>query len=349
MADLADAISEEADEGGTWQRRARTAERNLRHTSQALEEAQQQLDVLLALDAYESAPPKWVAAKNRGKHEGTPVVLLSDTHFDEHVDPVEVDGANAYSREIAEQRLHRTFTSSVKVLRDHFAGLTYPGAVIMLGGDMLSGNIHEELRETNEATVLDSVQHWLDHLTAFVGNTADEFGRVHVYGVVGNHGRLTRKPRAKLRARDNLDWLLYRLLARDFRTDDRVTFTIPDSSDCRVDVCGTRFLLTHGDQFRGGTGIAGMLSPLMLGRHRKGQREASLGEPFEWLVMGHWHQYATVQGIIVNGALKGFDEYAYQSNFRPEPPCQALWVTTPEHGVTFTAPLFPGNQRREGW
>lgn len=310
---------------------------------------QQRLDVLLALDSYESSPPRWVAARNKGKHEGTPVLLVSDCHFDEVVNPDEVDGANAYNREIAEQRLHRTFTGTVKVLRDHLAGLTFPGVVLLLGGDLLSGNIHEELRETNEATVLDSVQHWLDHLQALVGNLADEFGQVHVYGVVGNHGRMTRKPRAKLRARDNLDWLLYRLLARDFKADDRVTFTVPDAPDVRVDVCGTRFLFTHGDQFRGGSGIAGMLSPLMLGRHRKGQRETALGEPFDWMVMGHWHQYAVVQGVIVNGSTKAYDEWAFQNNFRPEPPTQALWVTTPEHGVTFTAPIFPGDRKREGW
>lgn len=347
MADLRSEIAEESD--GTWQRRAREAERRLRDADAVLAEQQQRLDLLLALEDYESSPPTWVTKATKKAHEGTPVMLLSDTHFDEVVNPDEVDGANAYDRKIAEQRLRRTFTQSVKVLRDHFAGLTYPGAVVMLGGDMLSGNIHEELQQTNEATVLDSVAHWLDHLHAFIGNTADEFGKVHVYGVVGNHGRLTRKPRAKLRARDNLDWLLYRLLARDFANDSRVTFTIPDSPDCRIDICGTRFLLTHGDQFRGGSGIAGMLSPLMLGRHRKGQREASLGEGFEWMVMGHWHQYATVQGIIVNGSLKGYDEYAYQGNFRPEPPCQALWVTTPEHGVTFTAPIYPLDRKKEGW
>lgn len=36
--------------------------------------------------------------------------------------------------------------------------------------------------------------------------------------------------------------------------------------------------------------------------------------------MGHWHQYFIGQGLVVNGSLKGYDEYAMTSNFRPEVP-----------------------------
>ncbi|NBX73397.1 MAG: hypothetical protein EBQ89_03775, partial [Alphaproteobacteria bacterium] len=38
-------------------------------------------------------------------------------------------------------------------------------------------------------------------------------------------------------------------------------------------------------------------------------------------------------------SLKGYDEYAYISNFRYEPPRQAFWLTDPDHGVTITAPI----------
>ena len=74
-------------------------------------------------------------------------------------------------------------------------------------------------------------------------------------------------------------------------------------------------------------------------------------EHFDTVVMGHWHQLimAPSQGLIVNGALKGLDEYAAISNFAPERPQQALWVTTPEHGVTFTAPVFVQDRAKEGW
>ncbi len=50
--------------------------------------------------------------------------------------------------------------------------------------------------------------------------------------------------------------------------------------------------------------------------------------------MGHFHQLMYLQGIIMNGSLKGYDEYAYTNNFGFERPQQALWITTPERGVT---------------
>ena len=74
-------------------------------------------------------------------------------------------------------------------------------------------------------------------------------------------------------------------------------------------------------------------------------------ENFDTIVCGHWHQLilAPSQGVIVNGSLKGLDEYAAISNFAPERPQQAMWVTTPEYGVTFTAPVFCADRKKEGW
>ena len=147
-------------------------------------------------------------------------------------------------------------------------------------GDIFSGNIHEELIQTNEDTILGSLDHWADLLAAVIEGAVDEFGHVHFAGVVGNHGRNTRKPRAKLRVRDNFDWFLYRMLARHFAKDSRVTFQIPESADCNVKIYNTNYRLSHGDQFRGGSGIAGMLSPLMLGSYSQSSPPDRDAKPF---------------------------------------------------------------------
>jgi len=67
------------------------------------------------------------------------------------------------------------------------------------------------------------------------------------------------------------------------------------------------------------------------------------------MLMGHFHQYSTLPGIIVNGSLKGFDEYAYVSNFGYELPQQAFWLTTPSYGPAFHVPIRPQDRKREGW
>jgi hypothetical protein len=64
---------------------------------------------------------------------------------------------------------------------------------------------------------------------------------------------------------------------------------------------------------------------------------------------GHWHQLVQTPGLIVNGSLKGVDEYAFINNFGYEQPQQALAVITPERGITIQAPIFCVDRKKEGW
>jgi predicted phosphodiesterase len=218
----------------------------------------------------------------------------------------------------------------------------------MLGGDVFSGNLHD-LAQTNADTLPGSVLHWSEHLCSAITVLAEHFGKVHVAAVVGNHGRLTLKPRTKLRARDNVDWLVAHMVARHFEVVDGVTVSVTDDPDAFVQVYDTTHLLTHGDQVSGGGGIGGIWPPIMRMIARKRSRYAQ--QPFDVVCMGHWHQLimAPTQGLIVNGSLKGYDEFAALCNFAPEPPQQALWMVTPEHKVTWSAPVFVGDRKREGW
>lgn len=54
--------------------------------------------------------------------------------------------------------------------------------------------------------------------------------------------------------------------------------------------------------------------------------------PYDFMMMGHWHQYITARGIICNGSSKEYDEYAAQCNFDFEMPTQAAWLTHPDLG-----------------
>ncbi len=293
------------------------------------------------------SPPKWLArTPKRTEQIATLCTILSDCHFDEVVDPAQIEHRNGYDRRIAELRLERYFTQVVRLARDYLAGVTFDGVVVFLGGDLISGDIHEELSDTNAAQTLDTVLHWSERIAAGLALLADEFGQVHVVAVVGNHGRRSRKPRAKGRVRDNYDWMISQLVARHFHSDRRLTFQIPDGTDALVPVHDTTFLVTHGDQVSGGGGIGGIWPPIMRMIAKKRVRH-----DFDTVVMGHWHQLimAPSAGLIVNGSLKGEDEYAAVMNFAPEPAQQALWTVAPGRGVTFSAPVFVEDRTREGW
>lgn len=315
-----------------------------------LEELQRTLNVVESVETARLNPPRWLAKpKSKAGHRATLALLLSDTHFDEVVEPGEIHQLNAYSRRIAELRLQAWAQNSVKIARHQLAGVQFDGVVLMLGGDMFSGDIHEELAQTNADSILGSLLHWSEQLAAAIDLLVDSFGAVHIPVVPGNHGRTSRKPRAKLRARTNYDWLLAKMLERHYQANKLVTFDIGDSADVQFDVYGHSQLLTHGDQTRGGGGIGGIYPPIMRMRARKAQRAMAIGRPFETLWMGHWHQLLTTPNLVVNGSLKGYDEYAAISNFEFEPARQALALITPEHGITMQCPVFCVDRKKERW
>lgn len=315
-----------------------------------LEQVRRTLDVVEQVENAKIQPVKWLQPQAKVKaSSATLMLMLSDLHLDEIVMPEEVDGLNAYNRTIAVMRMKRWSQNVIKMARHHLAGMKYDGVVLMLGGDIFSGDIHEELKETNEDTMLGSLLYWAEQIASAIDLLADEFKKVHIAAVAGNHGRTTRKPRAKLRARTNFDWLLAKMLERHFADDRRITFQIPESSDALIAVYDTYHLLTHGDQTQGGGSIGGIYPPIMRMRARKAQRYLATGASFKTLWLGHWHQYLPSPSMVVNGSMKGYDEYAYVSNFAFEQPQQALAIVVPDKGITIQAPIFCLDRKAEGW
>jgi hypothetical protein len=314
-----------------------------------LEQTERALSIIDSAAGAELQPPVWLSPKVPKKSSATLVVMLSDTHFDEVVNPDEMEGLNAYNRTIAVLRLQRWAENVVKLARHYLSGVSYDGVVLILGGDIFTGEIHEELTQTNDAPILDSLLFWSEQVAGAVDLLANEFGKCHVVSVVGNHGRMTRKPRMKLRVKTNFDWLIAKMVERHFMSDKRVTFTVPESADAFIHIYEHGHLITHGDQVSGGGGIGGIYPPIMRMRAKKHARYMATGKSFQTLWLGHWHQYISTPSMVVNGSLKGADEYSLIMGFSHEPPQQALAVVTPEKNITFQAPVFCLDRKKEGW
>lgn len=285
-------------------------------------------------------PPRWLSSKITAGAPGVPVVLWSDFHWGEVVDPVQVGGVNAFDRKIAKKRFKKLVEKTIELCYGHMVKPKYPGIVVCLGGDMITGAIHDELSETNDGFTQQSVLEVQEQLIAGLTAIADKFGKVFVPCVVGNHGRNTLKPRMKGRVYQSYEWNIYCQLERHFRGDKRFTFMIPGETDAYFSVFGHRFLFTHGDTLgvKGGDGIIGIIGPVTRGAMKVGRSEAQIGRDFDTLLMGHYHTY-TPRGagsrVIVNGALKGYDEYAKLALRAPySPASQALFFVHPDYGIT---------------
>jgi hypothetical protein len=308
---------------------------------------------LYSLAERPPAPPTWIDPPER-QHNPTsvPVTFWSDWHFGEIVRKSEVGGLNKFNRAIGVERIHKLVDITIELCRKHMGPLQYPGIVVALGGDMISGNIHEELRETNDGTVQQCLFELQDEIAAGLTRLADEFGRVFVPCVCGNHGRIKLKPHAKHRVFENYEWSLYCQLERHFRNDPRVQFYIPEGPDAFFTVLGHRFLLTHGDALgvKGGDGIIGAIGPIARGAVKIGRSEAAVGRDFDTLMIGHWHMYVPRgegSPVTVNGTLKGYDEFAHTILRVPySRPSQALFFVHQDHGITAQWQVFLDHKRR---
>jgi hypothetical protein len=285
----------------------RTHKRLLREQRREDALRQRILETAFQLGGTDLGPPKWIL--DTREHKGTagiPTLLLSDLHWGEVVAPSEVFGRNEYNMSIAAQRLERVINTSADLLRSVVVSPGgYPGIVVCLGGDMISGGIHEELLATDEAPPAACVVDLASNLATALTVLADEFGRVLVPCVTGNHGRATRKTWKKKRVETSWDWMLYLMVQQHFKSDDRVRFIVSHDTDVLYTVAGHRYLLTHGDSMgvQGGNGIVGSLGPIMRGRHKIASANADLGRHYDTLVMGHWHQYISLRHVVVNGCF----------------------------------------------
>lgn len=303
----------------------------------------------VAKEPVEAKP--WTVTPSRGGHVGIVMAQMADWHLDEVVRPEEVFYLNAYNRTIAEARMRRWVEKVATLPRDYMKGVHLEGLKVLATGDLFTGDIHAELKESNEDRLLSSLLYWMDPMIAGLEALEREYaGEVEVDAVVGNHGRTTVKPVFKGRARSNVEWLFWSVV-RDRLADrgSKVRVNVSDSMDLNVPVYGRNHLISHGDSFKGGTGISGAMAPLMLGTHRKSVRQAAAEMDMDLMVIGHFHQFLDLPGTIMGGSMKGYDEYAFGLNLRPEQARQALWITTPERLKIMTMPVELQNREKEGW
>ncbi len=308
--------------------------------------------IIFGLSAKAPEPPSWmIAPPRKARVTGIPCALWSDWHWGEVVVADQVNGVNEFNLPIAHERLKHLVERTIDLCLNHMTNPKYPGIVVNLGGDMISGEIHDELTETNELPSIPLVLDLFGKLVWAITEMADKFGRVFVPCVVGNHGRTTFRPRMKNRVYSNFDWLLYSMLESHFKAngDDRVVFDIPHGTDAYYQVYGHRYLLTHGDTLgvRGGDGIIGAIGPIIRGDVKVRTSNAQMGQPYDTLLMGHWHQLLPLfPRLCVNGSLKGYDEFAKTAlRASPEEPAQALWFNHPERGITCSWPVKLGPKK----
>lgn len=294
--------------------------------------------------AYES--PRIEAREKSGMREMTAVVLASDWHVEETVDPAAVAGRNAYNLEIADARIKRFFDAACWNVEHHRASghVAVRDMVLWLGGDLISGYIHEELVESNALSPTESLLWLLPRLRNGIATLLQrlELERLVIPCSYGNHGRTTMKTRVSTGAHNSYEWLLYNVLSETFATTKRVQFEVTESAHQYVDVYDRTLHFHHGDSVKYQGGVGGISVPLL--RAKPGW---DLVRRSDVSCVGHFHQYSDFGRVVCNGSLIGFGPYSQHIRASFEPPQQAFFMVDKARGKCQSTPLWVDDARSE--
>ena len=265
------------------------------------------------------------------------VALLSDIHIGEVVVKEQVVGLDEYNLDIFKKRINRWVDNLLRLTELKKTRLDIRKLEIFGLGDFISGNIHQELLITNETHEFEQVYHGVKEISRAFLRLAPHFEQITFTGVVGNHGRNSKKPYAKDKQTYSFDYLIYQMLSLVLQNQPNIKFIIPDSHITYRDVAGTRFMMTHGDNIRGALGI-----PLYGINRVRSQLREIFGEHavFDMLALGHFHHYFQSDSVICNPSFKGVDEYSLSGYFGANRPTQMLLTIHPEHKIVSTEHIF---------
>lgn len=290
------------------------------------------------LDTMEEAPdPEPFAirttSKKKGKQHATFTALASDWHVGERVRPENVQGRNEYNPEIAQERAHQYFSSALTMLNASRTAWEINQMVLWLGGDLMTGYIHEEYLSENflspveEALLAHEIMiNGIDRLLA-----ESDCETILIPTSNGNHGRTGKKINIAAYARNSYEWMLYQFLQRHYGAEPRIKFQIANGYNNVVDYYGLRVNYHHGDAIGYSGGVGGLSIPT---NRRIGRQAAGL--PPEWEgtamaaphlnVFGHFHQTLFPGTFMVNGSLIGWNDFAERIGCPHEIPKQTCFV-----------------------
>lgn len=251
------------------------------------------------------------AGKSGGKFYN--VLPISDLHYGEVVQPQISFGFNKYNPEIAEHRLAKLFEENYK-----FATLYGCDELhILMLGDLISGEIHDELRETNAYTAPKCVSCLNSYLIGLILEYAKLYKRVIISCVVGNHSRTGKKLQSKNRSQDNYEHIIYSTIKDRCEAEAKnIKVEFDDEATVLITQIGNQhWMLEHGDRYNGSQAAAGAINTVLrkIGTDlRHNHADVS--------IMGHWHVGAegaidaredgNMTKVYINPSVVGPDEFA---------------------------------------
>jgi len=289
-----------------------------------------------AFNALPLIKPHTSKGKHRGETAQVVVAPLSDTHIGESVNLQQMGGMNQYDFEIFNNRLHGWAIQLLNLVTYRRNSADVNELVIPLLGDMVSGDIHEELSKTNIDHCMGQMIRGANLISQALRYLAPHFDSIKIPCVVGNHGRMTKKPPMKNKYMD-WDYLMYQWIAAFCRNHSNIEFDISQSFFHIFNVANRNILITHGDAVSGGGSQQSLMKTVsnlrsMLQYNQVGTEKTH----FDSVMLGHFHRVDEIDidtgELHICGCMKGPDEFSFQRMQKASSPKQILTYWHPTYG-----------------
>jgi hypothetical protein len=262
---------------------------------------------------------------------------ISDVHVGAHIDPDEVVGSR-YNYQIAARRLGLLAHQVAHYKRDRRGDAPLR---LVFNGDLIESDLHGEPGIDLLVNQFDGARqiftHLIDYLRGF-------YPRIRVEHASGNHDRtFWRNPGRAMNAKyDSLSTMMMRAIEAVFRDCPDVSFNIPKTPYAAWEMCGKRFLATHGDTvIQAGTPSKSIQLDKIYGQIWRFEASEAAGGRFDAVMIGHLHfpTLVRVPGraphafLNINGSVVGRSAWTQAMGFAAGPPSQCFWETTSEHAI----------------
>jgi len=307
------------------------------YTLKMWQEAEKRFDALVsvkqAVDTYTIEP-----LTSTGKEEACPIIMLSDWHFEERIDSETINGLNDYNLDIASTRWNRCIQNSLKLVHKERFSSEIKQAILWLGGDFITGYIHEELEESNYLSPTQAVRFAKERIITAIKFYLQhgKFEKITIVCNYGNHGRTTKKPRVSTAYKNSYEWMMYKDIEDYFANEKKLSFVVPNGLYAYVTIFDKVIRFWHGDSIKYGGGIGGLTVPLIKAIHKMNDSIHA-----DYNIMGHYHQlFEATKDCFINGSGIGYSAYAQRIGASFEKPMQGFKMVDKKYGFTTKLPIF---------
>ena len=279
------------------------------------------------------------------------ILPISDVHYGEYVDGRAINGINNYNTEISKKRHELLFKKNYEFSSIYGCEELH----IFFLGDIFSGNIHAELRETNQQVITDCVLDYYGFIVGLINAYAKLYKKITISCVVGNHARNTDKYQFKNKGKDSYEYILYGFMKKYYdlpESPKNVTMNLTDSVVEFTEVGKQTWKLEHGDRYKGGSAFVSPLGLVARDNFKdKGMYCLEDDRDFDAAIMGHFHKSAEIYldgtntPIYLNASLIGPNEYSVHKLHSSYPAESYVFITDGKRVVSKGSVNLMGIQR----